>query len=399
MGASDRLSLERFLVGNPELERLEKLLGQFNLFEALGTVRQELRHSDFLSFLLDPHQAHGLGDDFLTALLQRAVQTGGEEALPVSAVELHLWDLSDTAVQREWRNIDILLLNEDQQLAVVIENKVSSSEHSNQLVRYSDLVAQRFPDFKILGIYLTPDGQAPSDAGYAPLSYGVVREVVADMLERRGPALGEDVRAALRHYLQLLERHVVSESEIAELCRQIYRKHRRALDLIFEHRPDTTAAISEYLKSLIAESEAVIPDQSSKAYVRFSLPQWDIRPMMEGSWTRTGRILLFEFVMDYRGLFLHLQIGPGPTEIRQTLFDAAQKGKVLAPSSKTLHKDWNDIWPNRKIVRTEAMEELPLEELENKISDYWKHFLQNDLPAIAAEMRPAIDKVSKMAVG
>ena len=54
-------ALEDFVVGNPELEELEALLSQFNLFEAIGAVRMEVRHSDFLAFLLDPAQKHGLG--------------------------------------------------------------------------------------------------------------------------------------------------------------------------------------------------------------------------------------------------------------------------------------------------------------------------------------------------
>ena len=47
----DRRALEAFLVGNRDLERLEALLDRFNAFEAMGVVRQELRHSDFLAFL------------------------------------------------------------------------------------------------------------------------------------------------------------------------------------------------------------------------------------------------------------------------------------------------------------------------------------------------------------
>jgi len=69
--SGDIAALERFLIGNLDLERLETLLGQFNLFEAVGVTRQELRHSDFLGFLLDPRAAHGLGDRFLTLFLRK----------------------------------------------------------------------------------------------------------------------------------------------------------------------------------------------------------------------------------------------------------------------------------------------------------------------------------------
>ena len=43
--------LEDFVVGNPDLARLETELAQFNLFEAIGVVRSEVRHSDFLAYL------------------------------------------------------------------------------------------------------------------------------------------------------------------------------------------------------------------------------------------------------------------------------------------------------------------------------------------------------------
>ncbi len=45
----DMKALEGFLVGNRDLERLEALLDRFNILEALGVVRQELRHSRLLA--------------------------------------------------------------------------------------------------------------------------------------------------------------------------------------------------------------------------------------------------------------------------------------------------------------------------------------------------------------
>ena len=64
----DRKALEALVVDNPDLERLEALLDQFNIFEVIGATWQELRHSDFLTFLLDPQQNRGLGDAFLKRL-------------------------------------------------------------------------------------------------------------------------------------------------------------------------------------------------------------------------------------------------------------------------------------------------------------------------------------------
>ncbi len=52
----DQRTLEAFVVDNSDLEQLETHLGQFNIFEAIGAVRQEIRHSDVLAYLLNPRQ-------------------------------------------------------------------------------------------------------------------------------------------------------------------------------------------------------------------------------------------------------------------------------------------------------------------------------------------------------
>ncbi|MBK7706475.1 MAG: PD-(D/E)XK nuclease family protein [Acidobacteria bacterium] len=43
---------------------------------------------------------------------------------------------------REWRNIDILLKDKSNKLAVVIENKIDSGEHSEQLTRYRQIAKE-----------------------------------------------------------------------------------------------------------------------------------------------------------------------------------------------------------------------------------------------------------------
>ena len=64
----------------------------------------------------------------------------------------------------------------------------------------------------------------------------------------------------------------MSDSEIAELCRKIYARHQRALDLIFEHRPDLQADLADALGALItgsAQEHGLELDQSEKSYIRW----------------------------------------------------------------------------------------------------------------------------------
>lgn len=307
-----RTALESLVVDNSDLERLEQLLGQFNIFEALGAVRHELRHSDFLGFLLDPRQNHGLGDDFVRLFLQKILASAESHQNPISLVDLDVWDLNEIEVFREWQNIDILLVENALKLAIIIENKIGSSEHSNQLQRYRQIAAQRYPDWKLISIFLTPDGDTPTDEFYIAADYTTVCGIVERLTEKRASTIGADVRTLMSHYGQMLRRHIVSESEIAELCRRIYRKHRLALDLIFEHRPDQQVEIAEIIKNLISSESDLQLDASSKSYIRFSPVEWYIPKLTQGQgWTPSGQMLLFEVRNRADKLSLVLHIGPG----------------------------------------------------------------------------------------
>ena len=52
-------ALERFVVDNDDLLQLEERIGRFNIFDALGVAHAEIRHSNFLAWLLDPAESHG----------------------------------------------------------------------------------------------------------------------------------------------------------------------------------------------------------------------------------------------------------------------------------------------------------------------------------------------------
>ena len=380
--------LEELVVNNPDLEKLEALLDQFNVFEVMGVVRQELRHSDFLTFLLDPQQQHGLKDAFLKRLLQKVLFSANNILAPITLIDLDVWSLDQILILREWRNIDILLIDESHQLVIIIENKIDTSEHSDQLRRYYQIVQQHYPGKAIIGLYLTRDGEQPSHDAYFPVDYGQVCNLLGGIVESRASTLGADVLTVIHHYIQMLRRHIVSDSEIAELCQRIYRKHRRALDLIYEYRPDQQAMISTFLREeLIKPTSGFVLDHSTKSVVRFTIQEWDVPVLREGKgWTPSGRILIFEFKNEVNSLNLCLTLGPGPQGIRQRLFDMALKQSPFKPARKTLNKLWNFIY-QRSFLRAESYEEASDEEIKAEIGKHWDAFLQNDLPMLNAALK------------
>jgi len=382
----ERAILEGFIVGNRDLERLERVLNEFNVFEALGAVRQEMRHSDFLAFLLDPNQNHGLGDDFLKRFLKQVLF--GVPNQEVTPVEVDVADLNSAFVRREWRNIDILIRDPQAGIVCAIENKVTSSEHSDQLQRYRQTVTQQFPEFARVFVFLTAEGADPSEEAYISCSYAEIADLVDSVREARASTLGPDVRTLMTHYTTMLRRHIVSESEIAELCRRLYREHKQALDLIYEHRPDRQYDMFEMLKAFVTEaavSHDLILEHSTKSYVRFSISSWDhFAPQLMGTedWVSTGRVLVFEFDNAPNRLSLKLIIGPGPQAVRKGIHEALkQKPKLFDQVSGSTYRRFKTVYKKTLLTRPEY-EEGDWDTLEEKVRRRWRQFLDRDLPQI-----------------
>src|SRR5690606_23464497 len=113
------------------------------------------------------------------------------------------------------------------------------------------------------------------------LDYLSVCETIERLAESQTSTLGADVRTLMAHYTQMLRRHIVPESEIADLCRRIYRKHRRALDLVYEYIPDQQGVIREILEEAVRDSRGLDLDYGGKSYIRFVPKAWDV-PTLRG---------------------------------------------------------------------------------------------------------------------
>jgi hypothetical protein len=252
---------------------------------------------------------------------------------------------------------------------VVIENKIDSTEHTQQLQRYRRLVAEEYPtpEWWHLAIYLTPWGDAPSEAVNLPADYGLVADAIEAVAESRRPSLDPTVHGLTVHYGRMVRRHIVTDSEIADLCRRIYERHQQAPDLIFEHRPDQLAEIQALLLDLVQSRDDLILDTASKPkqIMRFAPAAWERLPTGQG-WTRSGQLVLFEFDNYPNRLDVSLWVGPGPAEVRHALIDLAtahQPPYRVAKRRTRENQKWESIFCHR-LLRTEAYQDASLDELE-----------------------------------
>lgn len=176
-------ALQNFLLDIGCLDELLPWTGKFNLFDVLKISRTEIRHSNMLGWILNPNENHGLGDLFLKGILQRLVENDMDGRYDVFNVLL--MDLYSFSVLREWKNIDILLSSSDEKTVIAIENKVGSREHSNQLNRYRDILEKEYEGYTRIYIFLTPDGESPSDVeNWDVLTYSDVVETLESISSR-----------------------------------------------------------------------------------------------------------------------------------------------------------------------------------------------------------------------
>ncbi len=387
---SDLEALGALQADAPELDRIEALLDRFNVFETIGFVTDELMHSSFLAFLLDPKRNDGLGDLLLKEVLREGL-TAAHGILPPSVFggldrvlqDLDSMDLGRTVVRREHRDIDILLTNEAHKFAVIIENKICSPEQSGQLDKYDRIVRHSHPGWDVLKIYLTPYGATPTHEEYVPLSYGSVCDIVDRILEDRGSTLDPDVRMSMEHYVGMVRRNILGDPEVVRQCQEMYRKHKRALDLIYKHRPDVRAQIRPIVEDLIRRNPRLKPDASTKDNIRFVVGEWDKAPALLTAEKRTpyGRILIFEVWNKLSSLNLHLFINPGPESIRRGLLKMVRANPEVFSIPSSDKSKWLSIY-FRQLLNQEAYEVLDEEEREQEIRERWEEFLENDLPRI-----------------
>lgn len=330
--------LNDFILHIDCLDELRSYTNEANIFNILRLNHFEIRHSNMLAWLLNPNENHGLGDRLLKKVLLYA--TNGTH-LPIMKglrpVDVELMNLSDAYVFREKENIDILIVSESNKLVLAIENKIFSKEHDNQLQKYLGILKSEYDGYRLILLYLTPEGIESSDPdNWVDMNYLFIKDQLEQMVKTCD--LKGKAKLYIEDYILTIRRHIVEDKEIKEICNKIYFKHKDALDLIFENKPDLRSDISQFINRFLAEHESelgitYLPDSSAYKYIRF-IPNGLLNTKGMGSgWITDDYLVAFQIcVSDAGEVTLHLIIGPGKEEYehyRQKVLEAAVANKSL----------------------------------------------------------------------
>ena len=292
---NDEKLLVEFLKDVDILNEIEANVDNFNVFEILGTINTEIRHSNMLAWLFNPNEVHGLNDLFIKKFIEIYLNKSAVQKDDSFVLQMLLKDFDDVIVRREWNHIDVLLISEANKVIFAIENKIWSKESKGQLNRYQHVLESEFFDYEKNYIFLTPEADDSSDIDtWVSMSYIDVITCLENIVSMKKDIINPKVISFINQYIDILRRYIVKDENLEKLCTEIYFKHKQALDLIFEYKPDIHSDISNKLQSIVKETESLILDDSSKSLVRFTSQKLDEKlgkNNYESKWTSSNRYL------------------------------------------------------------------------------------------------------------
>jgi len=418
-------SIEKLLIGpaSEEFRKLEQQISVFCPFEAIGMVRQEIRHAHFLSYILDPHRPHGIQDIFLKAFLHEVVLQAQEGQVSLQPLEIHCSDYSQALVYRERADIDLLVEvpansmgSGKKGMVVAIELKVDASESKHQLEKYRSHVRTEYPekDWDHIFAFLTLDAKLPSEANmefWVPIS--LLDLVLSfDLLVAERKLVGESVDL-YKKYSAMIRRNLMDDEKLAELAKQIWAKHKSALEVLYDYWPDLQADIFEWLSEnsnqlvdAVKETTGftLVPDTSSPRLLRYSVQEWK---QIEGfcgdnmEWVKSGSLMLFELTDwgDGRIRFSFV-LGPGDldirTEIYQKVLDLVDAGELkigrkTAKIGKFKHFSAVDVQTSKAYEKAEVGEENA-KEMGEKVIKRVTAFLKETISVYDKILREVMEK-------
>ena len=266
----DKKCIENLLLDIEILNELKRYTEHTNIFDILKISNAELKHSIMLAYIFNPNESHNLGTKPLELLFKLLAKN--KEISNLNAFELLDLDYDDFNVIREYKNIDLIFKSSKSKIIVCIENKIWTGEHDDQLNRYKNIIDKEYNDYKKIYLYLTPQGNLASNSNWHNISYGSILNILDNINIKQK---NENIKLLIEDYKDMIRSKIMNNNELKELCNKIYRKHKRAIDLIIENKEDDIyyfySIINEYLlrlneKGLIIYNEK---DSSSKT-LRFS---------------------------------------------------------------------------------------------------------------------------------
>jgi hypothetical protein len=364
---NEKAIINNFSENNEKLKELEEKLdlelNKFNPFNILKISNQEIRHSNVLSWIIDPNGHHKLEDIILKKIITHIFEdTSNKENLPsnFNFQNINRLSFADAKVYREKDNIDLLVISESNKFILLIENKIYAKESLTQLKKYLDKIKIDNPGYYILPVFLTLLGEEPKGADYCVLEHDSILKIIYDAISNDQKNKMElEVYNFIRFYLKTLGRLLFMDAPTKKICKEIYKKHQEAIKLIYSigNELDLSNAFQNFKKNFPKSEDIKILTENPRL-VWF---QTDISKKIPKMKIENEYPFSFWFRGHDRTLKLGLEIDPfdEPQKRIDFLLTLEKKGIRIRESAKQPNKKYTVICSEtEKIKDWEDSDEL-----------------------------------------
>jgi hypothetical protein len=215
-------------------------------------------------------------------------------------------------------------------------------------------------------------------------------------LIERDSSLSADISLILRDYVNALRRFIVEDTELKEIARQLYFRHKDAFDFIFQVRPQPGDLV-EPLRALVEISPEFVVDRPGPGRYRFVPVEWgkikELNSCPADQWTRTGRNLLFTIRTHKSSdrVNVALALGPSDPEFREHMYDWANKyNDIFTGLTKPLGQHTSTIYTH-DLLSAGIAESLDDEEKREVLLASWREFLEGHLSVLKKSVSQALE--------
>lgn len=269
---------------------------EFNIFRVLKLENYEIRHSNLLAWLLSPNQTHSIKGAFLKEFIEKAACK--------KSMSITYKDNDDIKVYREQDNIDILVINNTQNYLILIENKINSNQHDNQLERYAQIVEKDFQKYQKIYIYLKPEKNEEVPKYYIDMSYREIINIIKDILQQ---VKDMSVKTLLEHYIKIFDSryNMVDDVSLMDICLKLqqenHKLNNKEQDIVWHMAEQRRYEIMKCLTEILTENDKTSEVEQKIYKVIFKLKsEHDVFYEFDNTNTKDNSQIKFtEYVNNY----------------------------------------------------------------------------------------------------
>ena len=227
------------IINKKNAEILDATGGRFNMFRMCGVNHYENTHSAIIAEFLNPNGSHGLKSKLLECFIETLGEYFTIQNFNCEKSRVH------TEYSTEVGRIDILI-EDNQNKAIIFENKIYAYDQFEQLKRYNRYAQQKYKNgYQIF--YLTLFGVSASEQSSEGVPYFSIshKENIIKWLEKcvaitsRFPMVRETIIQYINHLKQLTNQdmNTKNQEEITEILSKI--ENLRAAQVIYQNYSET----------------------------------------------------------------------------------------------------------------------------------------------------------------